>query len=391
MSWKESHTMDERVRFISRLIDGERMMDLCLEFGISRKTGYKFWERYQRIGLTGLVDESRRPLHIPHRTANEIERLVLNLRMMRPTWGPKKLKVKLDELHPGLKFPAASTIGDLLDRNGLIKPRGKRRGRFYPTELTNSSNPNDLWCVDFKGQFRLGNRAYCYPLTVTDHCSRYLLGCESLENTREIGARASFESVFDKYGLPDAIRSDNGAPFASCGIYGLSKLSVWWIRLGIRIEHIEPGCPEQNGRHERMHLTLKQETTRPPAHNHLQQQERFDEFGRVFNEQRPHEALEMKTPASIYRPSTKKFSDVPVDYPTHDATRTVMRGGCIKLWKQKTAFIGRAFTGEKVGLRQLNKDCWLVTFAKLDLGYIDSQTGKFSVENHMTQSEETQP
>ena len=391
MPWKESHTMDERVRFISRLIDGERMVDLCMEFGISRKTGYKIWERYQRIGLTGLADGSRRPLRIPHRTTNEIERLVLNLRCMRPTWGPKKLKVKLDELHPGLKFPAASTIGDLLDRNGLVKPRDKRKGRFYPTELTNSSNPNDLWCVDFKGQFRLGNRAYCYPLTVTDHCSRYLLGCESLENTKEIGARPAFESVFDKYGLPDAIRSDNGAPFASRGLFGLSKLSVWWVKLGIRIEHIEPGCPQQNGRHERMHLTLKQETTRPPAANHLQQQERFDEFGRVFNNERPHEALEMKTPVSIYRPSNKTFSDGPLEYPTHDAVRTVDMSGTIKLWKQRSCFLGRAFTGEKVGLRQLGSTSWLVTFAKLDLGYIDSQTEKFSVENPMTKSKETQP
>ncbi len=389
MPWKESHIMDERVRFISRLIDGERMVDLCMELGISRKTGYKFWERYQRIGLTGLVDGSRRPLRIPHRTTDEVERLVLNLRLMRPTWGPKKLKVKLGELHPGLKFPAASTMGDLLDRHGLIKPRSKRKERFYPTELTHSSNPNDLWCVDFKGQFRLENSAYCYPLTVSDHSSRYLVGCESLENTKELGARAAFEAIFDQFGLPEAIRSDNGAPFASSGIFGLSKLSVWWVRLGIRIEHIEPGCPEQNGRHERMHLTLKEETTRPPSRNHLQQQERFDEFRRVFNEERPHEALDMKTPASIYRPSAKKFSDtsLQLQYPMHDETKMVMKGGCIKLWKRKVTFIGRAFEGEKVGLRQINPDYWLVTFANLDLGYVHSQTARLQIENPMQPEE----
>src|SRR3989338_4248703 len=388
MPWKESHTMNERMRFISRLIDGERMVDLCMEFGISRKTGNKFWDRYKRFGPIGLEDGSRRPLSIPHRTTDEIERLVLNLRTMRPTWGPKKLKVKLVELHSGVKFPAASTIGDILDRHGLTRSRKKKRERFYPTALTNSSNPNDLWCVDFKGHFRLGNAAYCYPLTVTDHCSRYLLGCESLENNSTPGARASFESIFDKFGLPDAIRSDNGAPFASLGIFGLSRLSVWWVRLGIRIEHIEPGCPEQNGRHERMHLTLKEETTRPPARNHLQQQERFDEFGRVFNNERPHEALEMKTPATLYRPSTKKLSDAPLEYSTHDTAKLVMKGGCIKLWKQKMAFIGRAFEGEKVGLRQLNPDYWLVRFASFDLGYIHSQTGKFQTDNPLSQPEQ---
>ena len=277
MPWKVTEPMNERMRFVVRREAGERMTDLCAEFGISRKTGYKLWSRYQEFGPEGLYDVSRRPRRTPNQTPKDIQQLILALKQRRPSWGAKKLKVVLEQKHPGVKFPALSTINQLLARHGLVKRRKRRRkATYYQGELRQTSAPNEVWGADFKGEFRLGNRRYCYPLTVTDHFSRYLLGCEGLENTKGQPAKAVFEMIFREFGLPDAIRTDNGAPFASTGLAGLTRLSAWWIRLGISLERIEPGHPEQNGRHERMHLTLKQETTRPAADNELQQQERFD-------------------------------------------------------------------------------------------------------------------
>ena len=308
MPWKECNQMDERIKFISRLLEGERMTDLCEEFGISRKIGYKFLNRYMAHGIRGLLNESSRAKFHPHKTPKEIEKLILDLRKVRPTWGPKKLKAKLEKNHLGLKIPAPSTIGEILIRYQvpLHKRRNKRRA-YYQTPLRQSQGPNDIWCVDFKGQYRLGNHKYCWPLTVSDHYSRYLLGCDSLEGTKTQGTMSAFENTFSQYGIPKVIRSDNGVPFASCGLNGWSKLSVWWMRLGIELERIEPGHPEQNGRHERMHWTLKNEATRPASANHLQQQERFDKFRKGYNQDRPHEALQMQTPSSIYRISERKY------------------------------------------------------------------------------------
>lgn len=378
MGWRETNVPNERMRFVCRLEAGERMVDLCAEFGISRKTGYKFWNRYQEAGPEGLGDYSRRPHQIPNRTRSEIEALVLEARAAHPTWGPKKLEVVLRRDHPGVAIPVASTIGEILSRGGMVRPRRRRR-RATPTppdQLHRAVEPNDVWCVDFKGQFRLGNRRYCYPLTITDLHSRYLIACDALDSTRTDGAIASFEHAFRTYGLPKVIRSDNGSPFASTGLGGFSRLSVWWMRLGIIPERIEPGHPEQNGQHERMHRTLKEDTTRPAAANELQQDERFDRFREVFNEERPHEALGMATPASIYVRSTRIYPGVLDDlcYPLHDRVTRVQSCGHINVTKTCRGFLGQSFAGELVGLRELD-DGWLVTFINRDLGILGHSGG----------------
>ena len=217
MPWKEVEPMDERVCFVARLLEGERMTDLCREFGITRKTGYKFLNRYNKFGAEGLNDQPRRPFHLARKTSSEIEKLIVHLKGLYPTWGPKKLKTKLETLHPGVSFPASSTVGEILDRNGLVKNRKRQRAleKFCSTPLSESVASNEVWCTDFKGQFRLGNQTYCYPLTVTDHFSRYLIGCEALTSTQVGPSIAIFEELFDHYGLPDAIKSDNGVPFSS--------------------------------------------------------------------------------------------------------------------------------------------------------------------------------
>jgi len=375
--------MDERVQFISRYLDGEKMVDLCREFGISRKTGYKFVSRYERLGPAGLEDQSRRPLHSPGKVSDEIERLIVRLKGMKPSWGPKKLKTRLEALHPGVSMPAASTIGEILERHGLVRQRRRKRfqQKLYPTGLTISQAPNDIWAVDFKGHFRLLNRSYCYPLTVSDLFSRYLVGCESLQNTRTEPARECFEALFDEYGLPERIRSDNGSPFSSVGIGGLSELSVWWMKLGIRPERIKPGHPEQNGSHERMHRTLKEETTRPPAHNHLQQQEKFDQFREVFNHERPHEAIAMKTPASLYSKSKRPFEEKQLDYPLHDVVRTVNSSGDFRLPGGRFFFLSKALRRQRIGLRDLGSGIWLVSFSQTDLGYLDTNACKLLPDN----------
>jgi transposase InsO family protein len=298
MPWKASSVMEERLRFVARLLDGEAMTDVCREFGVSRKTGYKIFDRYKEHGLEALTDRSRRPVRYANQLPEQIEGLIVRLKAEKPHWGARKIRELLvRRLDGDVRVPAKSTIHAVLDRHGLVKRGGGPRHRARGTPLSAGAGPNDLWCADFKGEFKLGNGRYCYPLTVTDHASRFLLLCEALESTREDPACTAFERLFRERGLPFAIRSDNGVPFASPNaLFNLSKLSVWWLRLGIAIERIKPGHPQQNGRHERMHLTLKKETTRPPGSNSLQQQERFDAFVREFNVERPHEALEMKCP-----------------------------------------------------------------------------------------------
>lgn len=381
MPWEESSVMNERMRFVVRLEQGERMTDLCQEFGISRKTGYKIWNRYQEFGEKGLYNLSRTPHRLFRHTSDEIRQLILKTKAEFRTWGAKKLLVKLQQRHPGIHFPVKSTIHEILRSQGLVKRRRNRR--FVPTyaqPLKEGQAPNDLWCADFKGQFRLGNRSYCYPLTISDHYSRYLIGCEALESTRGDTARLVFEQAFGTYGLPKRIRTDNGAPFATRGIAGLSLLSTWWIKLGICPERIIPGHPEQNGRHERMHLTLKEETTRPPGNNIIQQQERFDDFREEYNTARPHEALGMGCPSDVYVSSDRKMEteeDIH-DYPLHDLVKRVNGCGKISLHtKEPRFFLGRTLIGEYVGLREIDPSRWLVSFYDLDLGVIDEQLNEF--------------
>ena len=373
MPWKACSAMEERLRFIARLLDGEAMTDVCREFGISRKTGYKILGRYKDEGSAALTDRSRRPVRYANQLPPQIEGLVVSLKRGKPHWGARKIRELLVRRLPGdLRVPAQSTIHAVLDRHGLVSRLGRRRNRAQGTPLSTGANPNDLWCTDFKGEFQLGNTRYCYPLTVTDHASRFLLLCEALDSTREEPAIAAFQRLFQERGLPAAIRSDNGVPFASPNaLFNLSRLSVWWLRLGIAIERIKPGNPQQNGRHERMHLTLKKETTRPPGMNSLQQQARFDEFVQEFNTERPHEALEMKRPADLYTSSSKPYFGLPdLEYPLHDREYLVTACGRICMHRKKIN-ISTVLAGQKLGLKEVDNGIWLVSFMHYDLGYID--------------------
>jgi putative transposase len=292
MPWQECNPMDERLKFIARLLDGEKMAGLCREFGVSRKTGYKILNRYHSCGLHGLTDRSRRPYRQANQLPVQIEKLIVRLKQDKPSWGAPKIREKLARLHPDVHTPAISTVHAVLDRHGLVKRRSRRRNRAKGTELSHPLRPNDLWCADYKGEFMLADRRYCYPLTISDFASRYLIACEALSTTKEPYAFSVFETVFKEFGLPRAIRTDNGVPFASPNaLFGLSRLAVWWLRLGIEIERIKPGHPQQNGRHERMHLTLKLETTKPAAKNFLQQQAKFDSFVECYNRASQHPSV----------------------------------------------------------------------------------------------------
>ena len=337
MPWKECSVMDEKLQFVARRLAGEGMAELCREFGISRKTGYKIFDRYQECGVEGLTDRSRRPFRYANKLPFQVENYLLNVKHEHPSWGARKIRERLIRRFSGIPIPAKSTIHAVLDRHGLVERRGRVRRRAQGTALSLGQHPHELCCTDYKGEFLLGNHHYCYPLTVTDHASRFLLTCEALSSTKEDYAFTVLERLFKERGLPANIRSDNGVPFASAhALFNLSKLAVWWLRLGIGIERIKPGHPQQNGRHERMHLTLKKEATKPAAANFLQQQARFDDFIDVFNHQRPHEALAMKCPSEVYQPSTRPYQGLPdIDYPLHDKTIVVTRCGRICLGNKK--------------------------------------------------------
>jgi transposase InsO family protein len=365
--------MEERMRFVARLLEGEEMSFLCREFGISRKTGYKIYDRYKEAGLEAFTDRSRRPFRYGNQLPFQVETAIVALKKEKPHWGARKLRELLLRKFPSeVKVPAVSTIHAVLDRHELVQPRKGRRFRAQGTSLSAGKDPNDLWCVDFKGEFKLGDGRYCYPLTVTDQASRYILLCEAMESVKENSAFTAFESLFKERGLPAAIRSDNGVPFASPhSLFGLSRLSVWWLRLGIDIERIKPGKPQQNGRHERMHLTLKKEATRPAKHNFLQQQGRFDEFVQEFNCERPHEALGMKMPAEVYTPSQRPYTGLSeLVYPFHDRTVLVTTCGRICLHRKKIN-VSQVFTGQTLGIKEVEENTWLVSFMDYDLGYID--------------------
>lgn len=365
--------MDERLRFVCRLLDGEAMTEACREFGISRKTGYKIFNRYKDHGLEALSDRSRRPVRYANQLPQQIESLIVSLKRDKPHWGARKIRELLvRRLDGDVRVPAKSTIHAVLHRHGLVRPLGRPRRRATGTPLSAGAAPNDLWCADFKGEFKLGNGRYCYPLTVTDQASRFLLLCESLESTREDPAITAFEQLFQERGLPLGIRSDNGVPFASPNaLFNLSRLSVWWLRLGITIERIKPGHPQQNGRHERMHLTLKKETTRPPGMNALQQQARFDAFVAEFNDERPHEALAMKCPAEVYSASPRLYQGLPeVAYPLHD--REVLVTACGRIcMHRKRINLSTVLAGQRLGIKEVDDGIWLVSFMHYDLGYID--------------------
>jgi transposase InsO family protein len=373
------------MEFVTLVKEGGRSVaDAARQCGVSRPTAYRWLRRYEREGQSGLHDRSKAPHVIPHKTPQEVEDRVLQARRQYPTWGPKKIRAWLGRREAGSTWPAASTMGEILERAGMVMPRRtRRRTPASTTPLSHAMAPNDVWSLDFKGQFRLGNGRYCYPLTVTDNFSRMLLGCFALEGTRGQEVRQCLEEVFSAHGLPTAMRSDNGSPFASNGILGMSSLGAWWMTLGMKHERIDTGHPEQNGRHERMHLTLKQETTRPPAHTMGAQQERFDSFRTYFNEQRPHEALDMQTPASVHVASSRAYREAEAwDYSRFDDVRVVAGSGCIRFLRS-TVGVTAALAGHEVGLIELDDDVWLVHFCGQDLGLFEvGETSISPLEPH---------
>ena len=383
MPWKEWNIVEERLRFIARLLDGEKMAGLCREFGISRKTGYKIHSRYKDCGIDGLTDRSRRPYRQASQLPMQIEKLIVGLKKEYPHWGAPKIREKLRRLYPDMHCPAISTVHAVLDRHGLVKRRKRRRYKAKGTALTHVTAPNELWCADYKGEFMLADRRYCYPLTITDYASRYLITCDALSTTKETYAFSVFERAFKDFGLPNAIRTDNGVPFSCCNaLYGLSKLSVWWLRLGINIERIKPGHPEQNGRHERMHLTLKKEATKPAAENFLVQQARFDDFIDYYNNDRPHQALNMQLPAERYTKSPRPYKGLgDLEYPFHDRTALVTNCGRI-CYQRRKINLSTVFAGQRVGVKQVTNSIWLVSFMQYDLGYFDAETCRLEpIEN----------
>jgi len=375
MTWTQTTPEEERTRFVLKASAEElEFAELCRLFSISRKTGYKWLDRYRRDGAAGLEARSSAPHTHPFAVGAEVRERVIGLREEHATWGPRKLLAFLERHAPKTKWPAPSTVGELLRCAGLVRPRRRRRHCPPATQpFVEAREPNDLWCADFKGQFPVGKRM-CYPLTVTDAASRYVLGCDALRSTETSGAKAGFEGVFQKYGLPGAIRTDNGSPFASTGAGGLSRLSVWWVHLGILPERIEPGEPQQNGRHERMHLTLELEATTPARRSFAAQQRVFDEWRRVFNHERPHEALDMRTPGDLYVPSRRSMPSVlpEVEYPGGWELRRVRHDGTMK-WRNRHLYVSAALVGELVGLRPEDGGLWTGFFGPILLGRVHDE------------------
>lgn len=371
MPWSATSPMDQRTLFISDFLrEILSVTELCQLYGISRKTAYKWIDRYLRAGPAGLEERSRRPLLSPNITAPDIVAAILEARHRHPSWGGKKLLTIVQKRNPRWDLPCRSTVCDILSRNGMVPKSRQRRRIGHPGKPTSSIlAPNDVWSADFKGQFKTGDGIYCYPLTVTDGFSRYLLGCQSLYSTAISGAKSVFTRLFQEYGLPTRIRTDNGVPFATNTLARLSSLSAWWIRLGVLPELIEPGKPQQNGRHERMHRTLKAETTLPPAGSLAAQQRRFNRFREEFNNERPHEALDQQTPASQYTASARPFPHKipPLVYPDRFELRYVSSNGGIR-WKWEWVNVSIVCAGEYVGLEEIDDGIWNVYFGPLNIG-----------------------
>jgi putative transposase len=380
MPWRETCIMEERLRFVlAAKEEGAVMSRLCAEAGISRQTGYEWLHRYEAAGIEGLTDRSRAPHHHGRAHEAELVEAVLGLRE-RYGWGAKKLRKKLGESRPGIAMPAVSTIGDWLAKEGVTAKR-RRRPRSTPSShpLAMPSLPNEVWAVDFKGWFRTGDGKRCDPLTLSDAMSRYLLRCEVVARPDYQHVRPVLEAAFCEFGLPQAIRSDNGPPFASKAAGGLSALSLSWIKLGIRPERIEPAKPQQNGRHERMHRTLGQDTAKPPAADAAQQQARFDRFRDIFNNERPHEALGLRYPAELYQRSARAYpcAEREPEYGQDCAVRRVRSSGEIK-WHGDLVFISQVLVGEPVGIEQTANGDWRARYADIELGFIDSKRGRLN-------------
>ena len=369
--------MKERMRLVVAHETGlYTMAELCERFGVSRKTGYRWVRRFGEEGPAGLEDRSRRPHHSPNETTNEIRTLLIEGRRKHPNWGPEKLLDIIGKKHPKLELPARSTVAAILKREGLVKGRRRRRRHTHPGRpKTSVAAPNELWTADFKGEFKTLDGVWCYPLTVADHHSRFILGIDALPSTKVKGARIVFERLFREYGLPRGIRTDNGIPFVGAkSIHGLSVLSVWWIKLGIQPERIEPGRPDQNGRHERMHRTMKDETQYPPAENRPTQQTCYDVFRHEFNCERPHQALGQKRPAEVWNRSPRPYPErIPEpDYPKHFLRRRVHDTG-IFIFKKRRIFLSQTLAGEDIGLEEIDDGIWSISFYNVLLGRFDER------------------
>jgi putative transposase len=371
MPWRQTSPMDQKTQFIADYLRRTlSITELCELYGVSRKTGYKWIERYLTSGPLGLEDRSRKPGSSPNQTPKHIVDAFIELRCRHPSWAAKKLLSILQKRHPSWALPGRSTVCDILRRHGLVPKTRHQRHIGHPGKPTTLiAAPNDVWSADFKGQFKTGDGLYCYPLTVADGYSRFLLGCQALSSTRVAEAKPVFTRLFKEFGLPKRIRTDNGVPFATNTLGRLSQLSAWWVRLGILPEFIEPGKPQQNGRHERMHRTLKAETTRPPARTRRAQQLKFDRFREEFNCQRPHEALDMRTPAACYEPSPRKMPNkpAPLEYPDRFEVRYVSANGGIR-WNHQWVNVSHVCVGEYVGLEEIDDGVWNVYFGPLKLG-----------------------
>ena len=371
MPWSQTSPMDQRTQFIADYLrEVFTITELCALYGISRKTGYKWIDRYLHNGPAGLDERSRRPWHSPNTTPPEIVEAFLEVRRRHPAWGGKKILAVVHKRHPRWELPGRSTVCEIMKRHGMVPKKRNRRRIGHPGKPTSPIlAPNDVWSADFKGQFKTGDGIYCYPLTVTDGFSRYLLGCQALYTTAVADAKPVFTRLFKEFGLPKRIRTDNGVPFATNTLARLSSLSAWWIKLGVLPELIEPGKPQQNGRHERMHKTLKAEATQPPAGNLPAQQRKFNCFREEFNRERPHEALDQETPGSVYTPSTRTMPDKlpPLEYPDRFEVRYVSTNGGIR-WNSSWVNVSIVCAGEYVGLEEIDDGIWNVYFGPLKLG-----------------------
>ena len=377
MPWMELDIVILRKQFIQEYLDKDFLSFsyLCSSYGISTKTGYKWRNRFLSGGYNNLEDKSRAPHTIRHRTPDEICERIIQTKLSHLNWGPKKVLDNLRKHHPTLLLPADSTAGEILKKAGLVKKRKKRHHVSADEHaFANCEQSNQTWGVDYKGQFKLGNGQWCYPLTMTDNHSRYLLQCKALQSTAYSDAKDWMERCFREYGLPQNMRSDNGTPFSSMAAGGISQLSKWWIQLGIRPERIKPGHPQQNGRHERMHRTLKQETAKPPAYNEDSQQAKFDHFKTEFNHERSHEALQRKCPADVYEPSTRNYPDVlpEIVYDEGCETRKVKRGGEIK-WRGNHIYISQVLCHDRISLKEIDNDLWEICYGFYKLGELDTK------------------
>lgn len=376
MPWKDVKPMDEKVLFIAdylRQVDS--FSQLCERFGVSRKTGYKWVERYGQGGIEALAERSRKRHSQSTQTPYAIKEAVLQLRQHQGTPGPKKIQAMLTQRFGEDEIPSTTTIHNILKRAGKIETKRRvRRVAALPGPLRPATTPNELWSADYKGQFMTRDGRWCYPLTVMDHASRFLLGCQGLEATRHEETRQVFERLFREYGLPERIRTDNGVPFASVAIASLSRLSIWWIRLGIRPERIEPGKPQQNGRHERMHRTLKKSLGKPPAGNLQQQQHQLEGFRQYYNEQRPHEGLDLQHPQACYTASTRPFpQQLPeLDYPSY-FDRTKVHASGVVYWGGLSIYIGNVLAGEFIGVEPVGDGIWALHFGPINLGRFDER------------------